>query len=96
MRKVPELIEQFMPPAAELLNDRHHGVLLAGVTLMLGMCHLEPDAIKEYRHHVPQLCRIMRSLVVSGFSPEHDVGGINDPFLQVKILRLLRVLGGLS
>eukprot|EP00803_Ostreobium_quekettii_P008801 evm.model.scf_548.5 EVM.evm.TU.scf_548.5 scf_548:70580-80331(+) len=93
VKKVPELVEQFMHPAAELLNDRHHGALLTGVTLMLEMCHLEPDAIKEYRNHIPQLCRIMRSLVVSGFSPEHDVGGINDPFLQVKILRLLRVLG---
>lgn len=32
---------------------------------------------------VPDLIQIMKSLVVSGYSPEHDVSGVSDPFLQV-------------
>lgn len=36
---------------------------------------------------------LLRELQSSNFSPEHDVAGITDPFLQVKILRFLRVLG---
>ena len=37
--------------------------------------------------------RILKNLLLSGYSPDHDVSGISDPFLQVRIIRLLRVLG---
>jgi len=32
-------------------------------------------------------------MVTSGYSLEFDVGGITDPFLQIRVLRLLRILG---
>ena len=41
---------------------------------------------------VPLLVRHLKALVTTGYSPEHDVSGITDPFLQVKILRLMRLL----
>ena len=85
LKKVPEAIETFADKAAGLLSDRHHGVLLSGTTLMLEICEIEPNIIEQYRRHVPMLCKILRSLLMSGFAPEHDVGGITDPFLQVKV-----------
>ena len=42
---------------------------------------------------MPLLVKHLKNLVTTGYSPEHDVSGITDPFLQVKILRLLRLLG---
>lgn len=93
LRKVPDMMESFMEKAPGLLEDRSHSVLLAGVTLMLDMCALEPGSAEQLRAQVPLLCKILRSLIMGGFTPDYDVGGINDPFLQVGILRLLRLLG---
>ena len=85
VRKVPEAIEGFQDRAAQLLKDRHHGVLLGGVTLIIELCSIEPALIPVFQEQAPLLCKILRSLLMSGFMPEHDVGGITDPFLQVKV-----------
>lgn len=34
---------------------------------------------------MPDLIQIMKGLVISGYSPEHDVSGVSDPFLQVSL-----------
>lgn len=33
--------------------------------------------------HVSTLVKVLKNLIMSGYSPEHDVSGISDPFLQV-------------
>ncbi|EEQ83821.1 hypothetical protein RJZ56_005563 [Blastomyces dermatitidis] len=97
-RKVPDLQEHFIDKSKALLSDRNHGVLLCGLTLATEFCE-EDDAegghevIEKYRPLVPALVRVLKGLTTSGYAPEHDVSGITDPFLQVKILRFLRVLG---
>jgi AP-1 complex subunit gamma-1 len=98
-RKVPDLQEHFVEKAKLLLSDRNHGVLLCGLTLVTSMCEAdeaedhEQGIVELFRPLVPSLVKVLKSLASSGYAPEHDVAGICDPYLQVKILRLLRVLG---
>ena len=51
------------------------------------VCNLHQPAVEAYRRQVPQLCKILRSLLMAGstLSGEHDVGGVTDPFLQAKV-----------
>lgn len=37
--------------------------------------------------------RLLKNLVLSGYVPEYDVTGISDPLLQIKLLKLLRLIG---
>ncbi len=46
-----------------------------------------------WMQHVISLIRVLKNLVVSGYAPEYDVNGITDPFLQIRLLRLLSLLG---
>ena len=98
-RKVPDLQEHFIEKAKVLLSDRNHGVLLCGLTLVTSMCEEdeveggEQGIVETFRPLTAGLVRTLKGLASSGYAPEHDVNGITDPFLQVKILRLLRTLG---
>ena len=78
---------------ASILADRNHGVLLTGAKLMFELTQAEPSSIEVLRKQVPTLVRVLKNLVLSGYAPEHDINGITDPFLQVALLKLLRVLG---
>lgn len=98
-RKVPDLQEHFLEKAKLLLSDRNHGVLLCGLTLVTSMCEAdemeggEEGVVEMFRPLTGALVRTLKGLTSSGYAPEHDVTGVTDPFLQVKLLRLLRVLG---
>ena len=93
LKKEPDLIEHMSERIVALLKDRAHGVVITGVQAMLDILELEPEYKDEYAKVVPSLVRLLRNFISMGYSPEHDVSGITDPFCQVKIMTLLRQLG---
>eukprot|EP00596_Hydrurales_sp_CCMP1899_P005318 CAMPEP_0119038794 /NCGR_PEP_ID=MMETSP1177-20130426/7916_1 /TAXON_ID=2985 /ORGANISM="Ochromonas sp, Strain CCMP1899" /LENGTH=746 /DNA_ID=CAMNT_0007001825 /DNA_START=515 /DNA_END=2755 /DNA_ORIENTATION=- len=93
LKKEPDLIEQLGERIFSLLKDKAHGVLITGLQLMIEVLDLIPSMIEEYQKLVPSLVRLLRNFISMGFSPEHDVAGITDPFVQVKLLHILKRLG---
>ncbi|KAM4809109.1 AP-1 complex subunit gamma-like 2 isoform 2-T2 [Rhinophrynus dorsalis] len=92
IRKVPELVEMFIPVSEELLGEKRHGVLYGAVLLVTEICQRQPEACKRFRKLLPLLLQKLRQ-IMSGYSPEHAVSGVTDPFLQVRLLRLMKILG---
>ncbi|GAB2297329.1 hypothetical protein Dimus_031439 [Dionaea muscipula] len=94
IKKVPELVENFINPSASLLKEKHHGVLVTGVQLCTELCKISEDALEYFRKKCTNgLVRVLKELVNSPYAPEYDIAGITDPFLHIRLLKLLRILG---
>ncbi|XP_023643387.1 AP-1 complex subunit gamma-2 isoform X2 [Capsella rubella] len=94
IRKVPDLSENFINPGAALLKEKHHGVLITGVHLCTEICSVSSEALEYFRKKCTEgLVKTLRDIANSPYSPEYDVAGITDPFLHIRLLKLLRVLG---
>ncbi|KAF8085379.1 hypothetical protein N665_0668s0013 [Sinapis alba] len=94
VRKVPDLAENFINVASSLLKEKHHGVLITRVQLCYELCTINDEALEFFRKKCTEgLIQTLRDITNSAYQPEYDVAGITDPFLHIRLLRLLRVLG---
>ncbi|XP_030468889.2 AP-1 complex subunit gamma-2-like [Syzygium oleosum] len=94
IKKVPDLAENFINPTAALLKEKHHGVLITGVQLCTDLCKVSSEALEYFRKKCTEvLVKTLKDVANSPYAPEYDVGGITDPFLHIRLLKCLRVLG---
>ncbi|KAK1437818.1 hypothetical protein QVD17_03616 [Tagetes erecta] len=94
VKKVPDLAENFVNPVVSLLKEKHHGVLLTGIQLCIELCNQSEEALEYFRKKCTEgLVKVLKDVVNSPYAPEYDISGIADPFLHIRLLRLLRVLG---
>jgi AP-1 complex subunit gamma-1 len=87
-------VEDFLDPIHDLLKSKSHAVLLTGTQLILDLLVMDRHVHRNFFHAiVPTLVKELRHLMSNSYSPEYDVAGIMDPFLQVNILACLRLMG---
>jgi AP-1 complex subunit gamma-1 len=94
IRKVPEIAELFEPAIPALLSDKNHSVVLGAICLVESMLAVDPHYVSSNRERlIPILVRHLQTVASSSnYSAEYDISGVFDPFLQVRILRLMREL----
>ena len=91
IRSSPELLETVAGSLKLVFEDKNHGVLLCGLALAQQVFKSEPKFIKKYQKYVPHLLRYLKNMISNSYTPEYDINGVCDPFLQVRILETLAV-----
>jgi AP-1 complex subunit gamma-1 len=54
---------------------------MATVNLMNEILRIDQTYVKAFRKYVSTLVRTLKNLLMSGYNPEYEVGGVKDPFL---------------
>ena len=54
---------------------------MATVTLMVEILRVDESYVKAFRKYVSTLVRTLKNLLMSGYAPEYEIGGVKDPFL---------------
>ena len=93
IKNIPDTIDDFMEVIDALINEHSHSITLATMTLIQEILNIEPERVKAFRKYTKVMIKILKNLIHSGYAPEYDIQGIKDPFLQVKIIRVLGHLG---
>ena len=102
LSKAPDLIDGLVRSIPVLLVDNDHGVLISGtvnyslftlaIQLTLVILDQSPDYIPRFRKLVPRLIKRLRVVASGNGKAECAIGSVPDPFVQVMMLKLLRVL----
>ncbi|CAH2355265.1 AP-1 complex subunit gamma-1 [[Candida] railenensis] len=92
IEKDPDLAEIFLPKVAQLIEDKHHSTLLGVTRLIQIIYEVDLESRPTLVKLIPKLIAHLKRIATSGYMPDYDVLGISDPFLQVSILKTLRML----
>lgn len=92
IRSNPDLSDSYKNSVQPLLNSSNHGVVIAGINLVIAMIEIEPKLIKAWAQFSGPFTKILKSLVNSRATREFAYGVFNDPYMQVKSMKALGLL----
>ena len=94
VNRVPEMCDEYFKCAITTLEDdgQGHGPTVAAVQLLYSICCKRSKHCKKLRKSSSHIIRRLSALLRSSYDPDHDIGGVTDPFLQVHLLKLLRLI----
>ncbi|OHS99845.1 Adaptin N terminal region family protein [Tritrichomonas foetus] len=92
IKKAPQYIESFRNGFFQLFTSQSHSTVMAGLLIASEMLKIDPDYIKSSNSFRVQLTNLLKALFEARPTQEFHFGQFNDPFLIIKILKLLREL----
>ncbi|CCW67171.1 unnamed protein product [Phytomonas sp. Hart1] len=95
VRKNPTYAEHFLERLVDIFSPSRFGHLLCSLALINECLQSEAGAVflPRYRKLAPDAVNALKRLVLSMRVTERDIGDISDPFLQVRLLEFMRIIG---
>lgn len=91
IEKDEDLGEYFLPKVSTLINEKSSASLL-GTLKLIESLNANPEHKPTLVTYIPKIVSHLKRVTSSGYIPDYDVVGVNDPFLQVSLLHVLRLL----
>jgi hypothetical protein len=87
--RMSDMAESFRPVVQKLLKHGSHGVVLAVLNLVEHMVAAKPGLMESYGKYQASLTKVLKQLSQSKGSHEFQFTIFNDPFLQMRIMKIL-------
>ena len=92
VQRIPELADSFKQSVGRLLKHGAHGVVIAAINLMENSIKAQPEMRSGWMRYASAFTKILRQLNQSKASREFAFTVFNDPFLQVRLMKILAIL----
>jgi hypothetical protein len=93
VRKNPDLTETFKNTVQRLLNHNSHGVIISGMNAVICMLEADGRLLSAWSQFSIPFTKILKNLSNSRGSREFNYGVFNDPYMLMKTMRALSLLG---